>query len=66
MFVLVYWNSFGILFSSLSFMSVNVDFVAQSLASGTVEDGEKLILSSLLLVALLETKRKYNGILGLK
>lgn len=45
------------LFSSLAFfLSVNVDFVAQSLASGTVGDREKQILSSLIIIiiALLE------------
>lgn len=39
------------------FLSVNVDFVAQSLASGTVEDWEKQILSSLIIIALLEKKK---------
>ena len=35
-----------------------MDFVAQSLASGTVEDWEKQILSSIIIIALLEKKKK--------
>lgn len=39
-----------------------MDFVAQSLASGTVEDWEKQILSSLIIIALLEKKENnYSG-----
>lgn len=50
------------------FLSVNVDFVAQSLASGTVEEWEKQILSSLIIIiALLEKKNNDSGkTLGLK
>lgn len=51
-YVVVFWSS--IFFLTLAFfLSVNVDFVAQSLASGTVEDREKQILSSLTIIALL-------------
>lgn len=45
-----------VFFTLAFFLSVNVDFVAQSLASGTVGDREKQILSSLIIIiiALLE------------
>lgn len=68
-YVVVFWNSFP---SSLwlSFCLSNVDFVAQSLASGTVDVWEEQILSSLIVIALLEKKPtkkyKYSGILGLR
>lgn len=65
-YVVVFWSSS--LFLTLAFfLSVNVDFVAQSLASGTVEDREKQILSSLIIIALLGKKRKLQWkTLGLK
>lgn len=43
-----------------------MDFVAQSLASGTVEDREKQILSSLIIIALLEKRKLQWNTLGLK
>lgn len=45
-YVVVFWNSFFFSLSLAFLLSVNVDFVAQSLASGTVEDWEKPILCS--------------------
>lgn len=35
-----------------------MDFVAQSLASGTVDDREKQISKSLIVIALLETQKR--------
>lgn len=59
-YVVVFWSS--ILFLSLAFffffLSVDVDFVAQSLASGTVDDREKQISKSLIVIALLETQKR--------
>lgn len=53
----MFWSSF--LFLTLAiFLSVNVDFVAQSLASGTVEDREEQILSSLIIIALFGQNEK--------
>lgn len=45
-YVVVFWSSDLFLTLAL-FLSVNMDFVAQSLASGTVDNWEKQILSSL-------------------
>lgn len=61
----MFWNS--VLFLTLAFFtSVIMDFVAQSLASGTVEDREKQILSSLIIIALLEKRKLQWNTLGLK
>lgn len=46
------------------FLFVNVEFVAQSLASGTVEDWEKLSSLVIIIIALLEKKNRENNNIG--
>lgn len=60
-YVVVFWSS--VLFLTLAlFLSVNMDFVAQSLASGTVDNWEEQILSSLYYYCTFGKKwKQYSG-----